>query len=163
MQTSAEETLLEKLRSLPAEKITEVEDLIDFLRQRDDERRFLEAATRLSEDALPTAAQMLSAVLLASSVRRPRYTELLRVPTPPALPHDDDAVACSPSSSPTRPSLPPAQVRRAPLEEPDSRPSRPSPTIVARCHVDIAATGTVLFLAADDAAAKASGDADMIG
>ena len=43
--------LLEKIRSLPSEKIAEVEDFIDFLRQRDEDRRLTQAATRLSEDA----------------------------------------------------------------------------------------------------------------
>lgn len=43
--------LLEKIRSLPSERIAEVEDFIDFLRQRDEDRRLTQAATKLSEDA----------------------------------------------------------------------------------------------------------------
>lgn len=43
--------LLEKIRSLPSERIAEVEDFIDFLRQRDEDRRLTQAATKLAEDA----------------------------------------------------------------------------------------------------------------
>ncbi|MCP3963885.1 MAG: DUF2281 domain-containing protein [bacterium] len=46
-----DQTLLDKIRSLPAEKMAEVEDFVDFLRQRDDDRRLTRAATELSEDA----------------------------------------------------------------------------------------------------------------
>ena len=45
------EELFEKLRSLPAEKIAEVEDFVDFLRHRDADRRLAGSITRLSEDA----------------------------------------------------------------------------------------------------------------
>ena len=45
------EKLFEKLRSLPAEKIAEVEDFVDFLRQRDADRRLAGSITKLSEDA----------------------------------------------------------------------------------------------------------------
>ena len=45
------EELFEKLRSLPAEKIAEVEDFVDFLRQRDTDRQLAGSITRLSEDA----------------------------------------------------------------------------------------------------------------
>lgn len=37
---------------LPEEKLGELEDFIDFLQQRTDDRRLTEAAARLSEDAL---------------------------------------------------------------------------------------------------------------
>ena len=50
-QVLPERDLLEKIRSLPAEKLAEVEDFVDFLRQRDGERRLTQAATKLSEDA----------------------------------------------------------------------------------------------------------------
>lgn len=46
-----EQDLLEKLRDLPAEKLAEVEDFVDFLRRRDEERRLAEAAASLSEEA----------------------------------------------------------------------------------------------------------------
>ena len=47
---SKEQTLLEKIRSLPPEKAAEVEDFIDFLRERLSDRQLAQAATRLSED-----------------------------------------------------------------------------------------------------------------
>lgn len=45
-----EQTLLKKIRTLPPEKIAEVEDFVDFLRGRLEDRRLVPAA-RLSEDA----------------------------------------------------------------------------------------------------------------
>jgi hypothetical protein len=45
------EELFEKLRSVPVDKIAEVEDFVDFRRQRDAERRPATSITRLSEDA----------------------------------------------------------------------------------------------------------------
>lgn len=45
----AEEELLEKIRRLPPERVAEVEDFVDFLRQRDEERSLTDAAARLSE------------------------------------------------------------------------------------------------------------------
>jgi hypothetical protein len=47
----SEEQLLAKIRSLPPEKAAEVEDFVDFLRQRHEEERLTWAATKLSEDA----------------------------------------------------------------------------------------------------------------
>src|SRR6266545_2440121 len=47
----AEETLIEKIRSLRPERVAEVEDFVDFLTVRDQERQFTHAATRLSEEA----------------------------------------------------------------------------------------------------------------
>ena len=44
------ETLLEKIKSLPPERIAEVEDFVDFLAQRDD-HRLVQAAAKLSESA----------------------------------------------------------------------------------------------------------------
>jgi hypothetical protein len=44
-------TLVEKIRSLPPERVAEVEDFVDFPRQRDENRHLVEAATRLSEEA----------------------------------------------------------------------------------------------------------------
>ena len=44
------EELLEKIKSLPPERIAEVEDFVDFLALRDD-RRLVQAATRMSEDS----------------------------------------------------------------------------------------------------------------
>ncbi len=47
MQTK---TLIEKINNLPPERIEEVEDFVDFIAERD-ERRLVQAATRMSEDA----------------------------------------------------------------------------------------------------------------
>jgi hypothetical protein len=47
-----EQDLMEKIRMLPDEKLGELEDFIDFLQQRTEDRRLTEAAARLSEDAL---------------------------------------------------------------------------------------------------------------
>jgi len=44
-------TLIEKIQSLPPEQIAEVEDFVDFLRQRCHDRRLTRAAARLSEEA----------------------------------------------------------------------------------------------------------------
>lgn len=44
--------LIEKIRSLPADKVAEVEDFVDFLRQREEERRLAEALAGASEAAL---------------------------------------------------------------------------------------------------------------
>ena len=45
-----EETLTEKIRNLPPERVAEVEDFVDFLVQREN-RRLVKTATKLSEDA----------------------------------------------------------------------------------------------------------------
>jgi hypothetical protein len=45
------EKLLEKIKSLPPDKLSEVEDFVDFLRQRGDDRRLAHTITKLSEDA----------------------------------------------------------------------------------------------------------------
>ena len=46
-----EQILLKKIRALPPEKVTEVEDFVDFLRGRVDDRRLVRASSKLSEDA----------------------------------------------------------------------------------------------------------------
>lgn len=46
-----EHGLIEKIRKLPPEKQAEVEDFVDFLNVRDEDRRLTQAAARLSEDA----------------------------------------------------------------------------------------------------------------
>lgn len=43
--------LLEKIRSLPPDRLAEVEDFVDFLRQRSDESATSLAAMKLSESA----------------------------------------------------------------------------------------------------------------
>ncbi|MHB1231791.1 MAG: hypothetical protein ACYCZQ_04295 [Burkholderiales bacterium] len=47
--------LIEKLKGLPPERLAEVEDFVDFLRGRDDERRLTRAAAKLAEGAFNKA------------------------------------------------------------------------------------------------------------
>ncbi len=49
-QAAHAESLFRKIRSLPPEKVAEVEDFVEFLGQRDD-RRLSRAAAKLSERA----------------------------------------------------------------------------------------------------------------
>ena len=50
-QTLHEQTLMEKIRALPPERVAEVEDFVDFLHKRDEDRRLVKAASKLSESA----------------------------------------------------------------------------------------------------------------
>lgn len=50
-QDGSEQGLLEKIRDLPPDKAAEVEDFIDFLRQREQYRKLTDAVTKLSEPA----------------------------------------------------------------------------------------------------------------
>ena len=50
-QNLKEHALIEKIRGLPPEKVAEVEDFVDFLRQRNEDRRLTQAAAKLSEKA----------------------------------------------------------------------------------------------------------------
>ena len=49
--TKQEQSLIEKIRGLTHKKIAEVEDFVDFLRQRNIDRRLTQAAAKLSEKA----------------------------------------------------------------------------------------------------------------
>ena len=49
-----EKTLIEKIRALPADKVAEVEEFIDFIAQRNEERRLVRASGRLAEEVLRT-------------------------------------------------------------------------------------------------------------
>jgi len=49
MNTRDPQTLIEKLKKLPPERMAEVEDFVDFLRARDEERALGRAATRVAE------------------------------------------------------------------------------------------------------------------
>jgi hypothetical protein len=44
------EQLIQKINSLPPERLAEVEDFVDFIAQRD-ERKLIQAATKLSEES----------------------------------------------------------------------------------------------------------------
>jgi hypothetical protein len=46
-----EQVLISKIRVLPPERLMEVEDFIDFLRQACEDRQLRQAAARLSEDS----------------------------------------------------------------------------------------------------------------
>jgi hypothetical protein len=50
-QSDQERVLIAKIRALPPDKVAEIEDFVDFLRQRDEDRRLVDAATKLSEEA----------------------------------------------------------------------------------------------------------------
>jgi hypothetical protein len=49
--TQLDERLLEKIRDLSPDKLAEIEDFVDFLRQRRDDAELARAATNLSEEA----------------------------------------------------------------------------------------------------------------
>ena len=46
-----EQVILEKLKSLPPERVAEVEDFVDFLRARNDERSLTRAAAQTAAPA----------------------------------------------------------------------------------------------------------------
>ena len=46
-----EQSLIEKIRQLPPQRLAEVEDFVDFLRAREQERALVHAAARASEPA----------------------------------------------------------------------------------------------------------------
>jgi hypothetical protein len=52
MRDESYQTILEKLHHLSSEKVAEVEDFIDFLAQRQDDRHLARAVSGLSERAL---------------------------------------------------------------------------------------------------------------
>ena len=49
MEVHREQELVDKIRTLPPEKIAVVEDFVEFLRHRDDDILLTAAATKLSE------------------------------------------------------------------------------------------------------------------
>jgi hypothetical protein len=48
----SDQTLIEKIQTLPPERIDDVEEFVDFLKARDQNRALVYAAARLSEDTL---------------------------------------------------------------------------------------------------------------
>jgi len=48
-QNSEKQMLIEKIHALPPNKVAEVEDFVDFLRQKTKDRRLIQAATKISE------------------------------------------------------------------------------------------------------------------
>lgn len=51
MNTRDPHTLIEKLKTLPPERVAEVEDFVDFLRARDRERATVRAGMHIAEPA----------------------------------------------------------------------------------------------------------------
>ena len=51
MNTCYSNTLIEKVKALPAERLAEVEDFVDFLRMRLDDSALVTAAAKRSEEA----------------------------------------------------------------------------------------------------------------
>jgi len=47
----SDQTLIEKIQSLPPERVEEVEDFVDFLKAREQDRALVQAAAGLSENA----------------------------------------------------------------------------------------------------------------
>jgi len=45
------DTLIDKIRNLAPERVAEVEDFVDFLTARDQDRHLVQAAARLSDEA----------------------------------------------------------------------------------------------------------------
>jgi len=50
-QNVQEQALIEKIRTLPPERVVEVENFVDFLRQRNEDHRLTRVAAKLSEVA----------------------------------------------------------------------------------------------------------------
>jgi len=51
MNTRDPQSLIEKLKALSPDRVAEVEDFVDFLRAREQERTLVRAATRVAEPA----------------------------------------------------------------------------------------------------------------
>jgi hypothetical protein len=51
----SDQTLIEKIRGLPPDKVAKVEEFVDLLTQGDDERRLTAAWMQLSQDVFATA------------------------------------------------------------------------------------------------------------
>ena len=49
MPNRHEQALLQKIRTLPPQRVAEIEDFVDFLHQREADQRLVDAAAKLSE------------------------------------------------------------------------------------------------------------------
>lgn len=47
--SATEQVLIEKIKQLPPQRLAELEDFIDFLRAREDDQRFAQAAAKTAE------------------------------------------------------------------------------------------------------------------
>ena len=54
-QNRQEQRLLDLYRDLPREKAVEVDDFVEFLHRKEEDRQLTQAAAKLSEDSLQTA------------------------------------------------------------------------------------------------------------
>jgi len=54
MSLMSDQTLIEKIRGLPPDKVAKVEEFVDLLRQSDDERQLIAAMMKLSQGAFAT-------------------------------------------------------------------------------------------------------------
>jgi len=52
---ASEKILVEKIRQLPAQRLAEVEDFVDFLRAKNEESRFVTSVTKVSEPCFASA------------------------------------------------------------------------------------------------------------
>jgi hypothetical protein len=52
MHSRQKRALIEKMQTLPPDKLAEIEDFIDFLQQRELDRQLVEAAAQTSEGSL---------------------------------------------------------------------------------------------------------------
>ena len=51
MSLMSDQTLIEKIRGLPPDKVAKVEEFVDLLRQSDDERQLIAAMMKISQGA----------------------------------------------------------------------------------------------------------------
>lgn len=49
-QNSQKQTLIEKIYTLPPDKVAEVEDFVDFLQKKAEDRHLIQVATKISEN-----------------------------------------------------------------------------------------------------------------
>jgi hypothetical protein len=76
----ADQILIDKIRSLPPEKVAEVEDFVNFRRMRDEDRLVTQAAAKLSEEALEAAR---NGRLLITARSGQKVLARLKAPKPP--------------------------------------------------------------------------------
>jgi len=73
----SDQTLIEKIRNLPPEKVAEVEELVEFLRTGNEGWRLTRPATKLSQDAFPRSGTIRTMPITIGS----RFGDALRLVT----------------------------------------------------------------------------------
>ena len=73
--TAIEPALIEKLKQLPPHKVAEVEDFVEFLRTREDDRRLTQAASKRPKQALRGSGTMMRMRPMIDCNRLPRERE----------------------------------------------------------------------------------------